>query len=255
MAEPPKEKVPFVLSGGGARGVAHIGVLQAFAEAGIVPSAISATSAGAWVGAFIAAGLTPQAITELWRGEWRLHLTRWRVLRGELLSQRRIGEFFEANLPAKRFEDLRIPLHITATDLERGGQRIFSSGDLIRPLLAAGAVPLIFPAVTIDGIPYVDGALSNNLPIEPFEDRRAETIAVYVNPLPPYSAHRTLRGKLDRIFHLSFREMVSRSSKGCRMFIEPPQLTRFGMFDLRHLEEIQRVGYTSAKSILETRTG
>jgi len=244
------EHVPFVLSGGGARGVAHLGVLQAFAEAGIFPSAISGTSAGALIGAFIAAGLSPLDATAILREEWRLHRTRWKVLRGELLSQRRIGEFLGAYLPAKYFEDLKMPLYVSATDLEKGGQRIFSSGEIIPPLLAACAVPVIFPPMTIDGSPYVDGGLSNNLPIEPFNDRRAEVIAVYVNPLPHYTAQRSLRRTLDRTFHLSFREMVLRSAKGCRLFVEPQALSTFGMFDLSRGAEIQRIGYEHAKSVL-----
>jgi NTE family protein len=248
------ERVPFVLSGGGARGIAHLGVLQAFAEADIVPSAISGTSAGALIGAFIAAGLSSQEATALLREEWRLHLTRWKVLRGEWLSQRRIGEFLKDYLSAKYFEDLKLPLYVSATDVEHGGQRIFSSGELIPPLLAACAVPLIFPPMMIEGTPYADGGLSNNLPIEPFDERRAETIAVYVNPLPPYSGHRTLRRTLDRTFHLSFREMVSRSSKGCRMFIEPTGLTEFGMFDLSQAAEIQRIGYEHTKAVLAAQT-
>jgi NTE family protein len=246
------ERVPFVLSGGGARGIAHLGVLQAFAEVDIVPSTISGTSAGALIGAFIAAGLTSQEATALLREEWRLHLTRWKVLRGEWLSQRRIGEFLNAYLPAKYFEDLKLPLYVSATDVEHGGQRIFSSGELLPPLLAACAVPLIFPPVMIDGTPYADGGLSNNLPIEPFDDRRAEVIAVYVNPLPHYTGQRTLRRTLDRTFHLSFREMVARSAKACRLFIEPTGLTEFGMFDLSQAAEIQRIGYEHTRSVLAT---
>ncbi len=244
------EQAPFVLSGGGARGVAHIGVLRACAEAGIDPSAISATSAGALVGAFIAAGFTPEELERLLREEWRLHLTRWRVLRGERLTQRRIGEFLQANLPVKNFEELRIPLHVTATDMAKGGQRIFSSGPLIAPLLASCAVPLVFPSVEIDGVPYVDGGLSNNLPIEPFDDRRSDVIAVYVNPLPPYTPRSNWRITMDRVFHLSFRELVARSAKGCRLYIEPQELARFGMFDLRHVARIGQVGYACAKECL-----
>lgn len=244
------EQLPFVLSGGGARGVAHIGVLRAFREAGIVPSAISGTSAGALVGAFIAAGVEPLELEQLVREEWRLDLTRWRVLRGDRLTQRRIGELLQAELPVRTFEELKSPLYVTATDLAKGGQRIFSSGPLIPALLASCAVPLVFPPVVIDGVPYVDGGLSNNLPIEPFEDRRSDTIAVYVNPLAPYDANGTWRTTVDRVFHLSFREMVARSAKGCRMYIEPQELARFGMFDLRHLEPIARIGYTHAKGVL-----
>ncbi len=248
------EQHPFVLSGGGARGVAHLGVLQAFAEVGITPSAISGTSAGALLGAFIACGMSPVEVTSMLREEWQLHRTRWKVLRGELLTQRRMGEFLQVHLPFKRFEDLKIPLFASATDLERGGQRIFSSGELIPALLAACAVPVIFPPVRIDGVPYVDGGLSNNLPIEPFADRKGEVIAVYVNPLPPYNTQRSLRRTLDRTFHLSFREMVLRSAKDCHLCIEPPELARYGMFDLSKAEEIQRIGYEYTKRLLAART-
>ncbi|MGV3638356.1 MAG: patatin-like phospholipase family protein, partial [Flavobacteriales bacterium] len=166
-------------------------------------------------------------------------------------SQRRIGEFLQANLPVKHFEELDIPLHVTATDMAHGGQRIFSQGPLIPALLASSAVPLVFPSVEIDGIPYVDGGLSSNLPIEPFEDRRREVIAVYVNPLPPYTARSNWRITMDRVFHLSFRELVARSAKGCRLYIEPPALARFGMFDLRHVDRIGQVGYTYAREVLQ----
>lgn len=244
------EQRPFVLSGGGARGIAHLGVLRAFAEAGITPSAISGTSAGALLGAFIACGLSPQEVDQILREEWRLQRTRWKLLRGERLSQRRIGEFLRAYLPCRYFEDLRIPFYVSATDMEHGGQRIFSAGELIPPLLAASAVPVIFPPVMIDGTPYVDGGLSNNLPIEPFDDRRAEVIAVYVNPLPHYIAERTLRRTLDRTFHLSFREMVSRSAKGTHLYVEPPALADYGMFDLSRAAEIQAIGYTYTRKLL-----
>ncbi|MCU0320019.1 MAG: patatin-like phospholipase family protein, partial [Flavobacteriales bacterium] len=193
------ERMPFVLSGGGARGLAHIGVLRAFAEHGIVPSAISGTSAGALVGAFITAGFSAVDVQQLLLDEWRLPTTRWRVLRGELLSQKRIGEFLRAYLPITTFETLHLPLYVSATDLVNGGQRVFQRGPLIPALLASSAVPLVFPPVEIDGVPYVDGGLSNNLPIEPFEDRRSEVVAVYVNPLPPYGARRTWRGTMDRV--------------------------------------------------------
>ncbi|MFT3886535.1 MAG: patatin-like phospholipase family protein [Flavobacteriales bacterium] len=244
------EQRPFVLSGGGARGVAHLGVLSAFAEAGIVPSAISGTSAGALVGAFIASGLTPLECIAMLQEEWQLHRTRWRMLRGELLSQRRIGEFLKASLPCQRFEELRMPFFVSATDLERGGQRIFSEGELIPALLAACAVPVLFPPMLIEGVPYVDGGLSNNLPVEPFRDRKSEVVAVYVNPLPSYDAKRSLRRTLDRTFHLSFREMVMRSAQGCHLYIEPPALAQFGMFDLRYVMEIERIGYRYTREVL-----
>ncbi|MDX9751085.1 MAG: patatin-like phospholipase family protein [Flavobacteriales bacterium] len=240
------EHRPFVLSGGGVRGAAHAGVLQALALRGIVPDAISGTSAGALVGALVADGHAPGDLMPMLHDALR-HARLWRRPRA---GSRRLEDFLRAHLRAERFEDLRMPLHVTATDLERGGQRIFSAGPLVPALMASCAVPLVFPPVLIDGTHYVDGGLSNNLPVEPFAARHAETIAVYVNPLSPFGPGRLGRfAMLDRVWHLSFRELVMRSAKGCHLFIEPPALSAFVMFDLRKLEAAERIGFAYATAL------
>lgn len=244
------ERVPFVLSGGGARGFAHLGVLEACAEAGLAPSAISATSAGALLGAFIAGGMAPAEVLALIHAQVPELFSRWRILRGDRLTQQRMREFLESCLPVKRFEDLGMPLFVSTTDFTTGRQRFFSSGDLVQPLLAASAVPMIFHAVEIDGVPYVDGGLSNNLPIEPFNDRRVEVIAVYVNPLSPLDGRLGFWDTFDRTVHLGFREMVARSAEGCRLLIEPSDLAAFSAFSVHDADLIRAIGYGHAKEVL-----
>ena len=122
---------------------------------------------------------------------------------------------------------------------------------LIPALLAASAVPVLFPPVAIGQGRYVDGGLSNNLPIEPFNDQRSEVIAVYVNPLAPLNARLNFRETIDRTVHLSFREVVARSSEGCRLYIEPPELAAFGILDLHRAERIRAIGRAHARKVLE----
>ena len=244
------QHAPFVLSGGGARGFAHLGVLEACAEAGIAPSAISATSAGALLGAFVAAGIPPAEVLALIHAHAPEIFNPWRILRGDRLSQQRMRDFLESFLPVKRFEELGMPFFVSTTDFTTGRQRIFSSGDLVPPLLAASAVPMIFPAVEINGTPYVDGGLSNNLPIEPFDDRRAEVIAVYVNPLAPLNGRIGFWDTFDRTVHLGFREMVARSAQGCRLLIEPPDLAAFSAFSLYDADLIRAIGFAHTKQVL-----
>jgi NTE family protein len=237
------ERRPFVLSGGGVRGAAHAGVLRALAERGILPEAISGTSAGALVGALVADGHAPGDIIPMLREEIR----RTSLLRWPKSGSTRIAAFLHAHLRAKRIEDLGLPVHIAVTDLEHGGQRVLSQGELVPALLASSAIPVLFPPVPIDGVFCVDGGLSNNLPVEPFAQRKPEVIAVYVNPLAPFvPGKRGMLATLDRVWHLNFREMVMRSAQGCHWFIEPPELSGFGMFDLRKLEAIERIGYDHA---------
>jgi NTE family protein len=106
---------------------------------------------------------------------------------------------------------------------------------------------VLFPPVPIGGVFCVDGGLSNNLPVEPFAQRKSDVIGVYVNPLAPFvPGKRGMLSTLDRVWHLNFREMVMRSAQGIHWFIEPPELRAFGMFDLRKLEAIERIGYEYA---------
>ncbi len=241
------EQRPFVLSGGGARGAAHLGVLRAFREAGIVPGAIAGASAGALAGALIADGYTAEQALGLVEQEFHRP---FRMRRPTLLSGR-IQGFLERNLRHELFEELPIPLYVSATNLEVGGQRIINKGNLVPALMASCAIPVVFPAVQVQGIYCVDGGLSNNLPVEPFADRRAEVVAVHVNPLPTFTpGKRSMWQTMDRIWHLNFREMVMRSAHGCRLFVEPEGLTRFNMFDLGKMVEIERVGYEWARTRL-----
>lgn len=244
------EKRPFVLSGGGARGAAHLGVLRAFAEAGIVPEAISGTSAGALVGALIADGRAPEEVHGMVEEELKGHS----LLVRPSSAARRIGDFLQRALRHRRFEDLPIPLHVAATDLEHGGQRIFSTGELLPPLMASCAIPLVFPPVQVHGVYHVDGGMSNNLPVEPFLAEKQRVVAVHVNPLPAFSPEkRGMLRSMDRIWHLNFREMVLRSAEGCGLFVEPQELSRFNMFELGKWSIIEEIGHAWASSLLAER--
>lgn len=239
---------PFVLSGGGVRGAAHLGVLRAFRDAGIRPSAISGTSAGALAGALLADGRSPEEVLALVEPE----LKRSRLLRRGGLASRRIEEFLRSELQHRYFEELPLPLHVSATNLEQGGQQVFSSGELVPALMASCAIPLVFPAVQVNGTYYVDGGISNNLPIEPFLGVRARVIAVNVNPLPPFRpGRRSMLRTMDRIWHLNFREMVLRSAQGCRLFVEPPALSAFNMFDLGKMAAIEQIGHAWGAGLLQ----
>ncbi len=240
-------KRPFVLSGGGIRGAAHLGVLRAFREAGTVPDAISGTSAGALVGALIADGRTPEEANELIQDE----LSRPRRIRKPTLVSKRIETFLRRTLRHTHFEDLSIPLYVSATDLEKGGQRVFSSGELLPALMASCAIPVVFPPVQVNGVYYVDGGISNNLPVEPFIAVKDRVVAVHVNPLPVFvPGKRGMMRTMDRIWHLNFREMVIRSAKGCHLFIEPAELSRFNMFELSKMKKVEEIGYSWTRKML-----
>lgn len=101
---------------------------------------------------------------------------------------------------------------------------------------------------------YVDGGISHNLPVEPFLAIRDQVIAVHENSLPKYvPGKQGMFRAMDRFRHLVFREMVMRSAKGCHLFIEPSALSRFNMFELAKMEEVEEIGHTYAREILQGR--
>ncbi|MBX6380303.1 MAG: patatin-like phospholipase family protein [Thermoflavifilum aggregans] len=240
----------FVLSGGGARGYAHIGVLQAFAEQGILPRAISGTSAGAIAGVLICDGYTPLEAAEIFRN-YKL-TPRFRLTRHSLgLSLHFLEAFLQRHLRHTYFEELRIPLFVSATDFTNGQLRVFDKGPIIPAVLAASAIPIIFPPVYIDGKPYVDGGLSSNLPVEPFLDRFAPIVGVHVNPLPEYDpAKRSFIRSLERTLHFAIRGVVHRNMMHCQWFIEPPGLSQFGLFDTHKFDEIYQIGLGYARAYI-----
>ncbi len=241
----------FVLSGGGCRGFAHLGVVKALKEHSIIPCEIAGTSAGAIAGTFLADGFAPDEIKELFLSQLKLSMFPLNWFKPGLISMKNIREFLEKNLTHTKFEQLQIPFYVTATNFINGVQTTFKEGELVNAVIAASSIPVLFPPVLINGIPYLDGGLSNNLPVEPFSDRKKDVVCVYVNPIKPFKSDEGSFEVLDRSIHLSFRPIVRKSSEGCYLYIEPENLYNYGLFDIHKLSEIFDVGYNSTKSILQ----
>jgi len=170
-------KVTFVLSGGGAKAVADLGAARALAEAGLVPTRYVGTSMGAVMGALLAGGLTPaeaQARLEDSGGASIGRPALGSMLRGvfarSVLRGEQVQEFLARVLPVSRFADLKVPLTVTAVDLDSGALLLMGDGGLDVPLataLAAScALPVYFPPVEINGRRYADGGLRAVVPLE-----------------------------------------------------------------------------------------
>jgi NTE family protein len=243
-------KRPFVLSGGGVRGFAHLGVLKAFEEKGIFPEAISATSAGAIVGAMVADGYSVDDILELsiknklFGFEWTFHFS-------SLLSLQPLRDFLNKYLLHKKIEDFVIPMFITATNLLDGSQKVFDKGEAISAILAACSIPFIFPSVTIDDVPYVDGGVTNNLPLEPLLiNRYSNIIGSHANPLPEYDSKMPITENLDRMMHMVIRQNVVHNIEHLALFIEPPSLSKYSLFEEKNKQTIYTEAYEYTQQYL-----
>ena len=245
-----KYKTGLVLSGGGARGFAHLGVLQALNEAGIFPDIISGTSAGALVGVLYADGYTPREILAIMNWASRFDFMRPAMPREGLLQINGIIKILKANLRAKTFEELRIPLFVSATDLNNGKSVYFSEGYLIEPVIASASIPVLFQPVKIGKISYVDGGVLDNLPIRPIENSCNVIIGSFVNPIGYVEKVSGLIGIAERTFMLSMSKDVLEKAKRFDLFIAPPELRNYGFLNPDKTQEVFDLGYFATKKKL-----
>jgi NTE family protein len=244
-------KIGLVLSGGGARGFAHLGVMQALNEAGIFPDIISGTSAGAIVGVLYADGYAPKEILMLMNWASRFDYMRPALPREGLLQINGIMKVLRTNLHSKIFEELKIPLFVTATDLNNGKAVYFSKGDIFEPVMASASIPILFQPVKINDISYVDGGVLDNLPIKPIENDCQFIIGSFVNPTGYIEKISGLINIAERTFLLSMSKDVLEKSKKFDLFIAPPELRNYNLFDPEKSQEIFDVGYNATKEKLE----
>lgn len=250
-----KYKWGLVLSGGGMRGAAHAGVIKALEEHGIEPEAIAGASAGAIAGSLYAGGHSWSTVLELFDNP---ALFKWSLLghrKPGFIDSDQFFPVFQSYFPEDRFEALHKKLYITATDIEHGESRVFSSGPLIRPILASAAYPVVFTPVEIEGVLYADGGIMNNFPVEPLLDQCEQLIGVYVNPAPlrklPAKALKSGLDVAERAYQLSIARDISQKFKHCAITISPEHLTDYGTFDLLKAEEIFDIGYKAGKKALK----
>ncbi len=177
-------RLALALSGGAARGFAHVGVLRAFERHGIAIDAIAGTSAGAVVGAAYAAGLSVDDIITFGRSlRWR-RLGRLTISRAGLQSSQPMEAIVRGKFPVTRFEDLRIPFAAVATDLHSGSEVVMKGrGDVAFALRASCSIPgLYVPAIDEHGRQLVDGGLVAIVPVAAARSLGADIIvAVDVN--------------------------------------------------------------------------
>jgi len=246
-----KFKIGLVLSGGGTRGFAHLGVIEALNEAGIYPDIISGTSAGALAGVLYADGYTPREILKLMNPGSRLDYMRPALPREGLLQIGGIMKILKSNLRAKTFEELKIPLYVSATDLNNGKAKYFSEGELLDPVMASASIPVLFQPVIINNICYVDGGVLDNLPLRPIEKKCRFLIGSFVNPVGYIEKISGLIGIAERTFMLSMSKEIGEKAKRFDLFVAPQELMNFRILDPEKSEELFSVGYNATKEKLK----
>jgi len=244
--------IGLVLSGGGARAAAHIGAIKALEEYGIFPTHISGTSAGAIVGALYAGGIGWAEMLTFFKTIPLFKVNKYARNKPGIINTETFYDSFKEFFPEDNFDALQKPLYVTASNIIDGTLKIFNKGQLIKPVLASASFPGVFTPTEIDGAHYVDGGTLNNFPVEPLKSECDKIIGVFVNPLKRISINDLKHSYtvIERAFRIKSAYESTSKFSDCDLVVYPEDLVNYGIFDMKNVEAIFNLGYTTTKEIL-----
>lgn len=267
------KKIGLALGGGGARGLAHIPMLETLDAFGIKPAAISGTSIGSIVGALYASGKNAGQIRERLKQFLLLkddsladrlskapHLLTWLSVmriekgRGGLVNTDNFLKFLLEEIGVETFEELEIPLQVVATDFWTGEEVVFDSGPLRPAIQASMAVPGVFAPVEWDGRVLVDGGIVNNVPFDLLTDSCDFTIAVDVAPTrdPGEAAVPALMDSVLGMFDMLIEKVMNQKRKESTADIYIlPKLVGVRVLDVDKLEAVYDMAQPAANQLRE----
>jgi len=249
--EPRTPAIGLALGGGFARGMAHIGVLKVLEEEGIPIRFIAGTSVGALIGASYCSGVSVQELEALSRSVRFTTFARWTVSRYGFASNDRMVAFLARTLKVKTFEELRIPLGVTATNFNTGEAVVFHSGSIIDPVRASCAYPGMFLPVNIRGQWLVDGMLSHPVPSRPVREMGAERVlAVHLKgQWSKDGAPRHLFDVIGQSFAIA-QDQMSHLWRGAADVVVEPEVSGFAYDDFKRAGELIRAGEVAMRKVL-----
>jgi len=234
-----------ILSGGGIRGMAHIGFIKALQEHGITIDRVSGASAGSLVGALFCNGNSTEDMLEFFKETPLFRYNYFSINKPGLIDTDRYYSVLKGYLMHDSFEELATPLHVAATNLQEGYLREFHSGPLIRPLLASASLSPVFSPVEIEGQLYADGGILSNFPLEFVADKAHRFIGSNTTELSSLSS-KHLRNALQLTARVSSLMIYSRTKEKlqrCDFYIQPSGLKKIGFLDKSGIEKAYTIGY------------
>ncbi|MDA8596104.1 patatin-like phospholipase family protein [Flavobacteriaceae bacterium] len=240
------KKVNLVLSGGGARGVIHLGVYKYLKENDYEIVQVAGTSAGSLVGCLIAAGCSPQDILKLMTSPEIKNFMKaspWR--RMSLFNLRGLRKLLLRIIPHNSFEGLTIPLTVCSTNLNTKKAHYLRSGDLVKSVIASCSIPIVFEPQYIDGELHADGGLTDNLPVKGLIKNDYPVIAVNVNNYRLNPLKR-MGDIAERIVNIAVANTVEYGLEHADYVINPSLYGVFPTLDLKSAKELVIIGYDEA---------
>ncbi len=244
-----RKKIGIALSGGAARGFAHLGVLKVLTEHGIPIDCIAGTSAGSFAGAAYASGLSVEEVIEISRKISWFRMSGFSYSPKGLLSNAAMGAFVNQHFPHRNLEDLPIPFAAVACDLETGKEVFLKdTGDLAMSIRASCAIPGVFVPVEIEGRRLIDGGVVSNVPTKAVKKLGAE-IVIAVDVLASGATYWGTPSTLLGIFFQSAMMLLRAASKAHHYRADVviiPELAHLRPDEIGKMDEFIKAGEAAA---------
>lgn len=241
-------KTGVAISGGAAKSIASLGVLEALFEIGIKPDRYAGVSGGAIASVFTAAGFSPKEQLRLIMESGKSIYFKPTLSKGGLFKTDRAAARYLELLGDVQFKDLSVPVTINATDYSTGNIVYFSEGAVIPALCATASVPGFFVPYEYQNMLLLDGAVSNNLPVEPLLDHCDRTLGILTAGTKFNAKKFSTRSIVWRTSQLmQYHNSILRGEK-CSLFLDVQGIDGFGMWDLKKGQQIFDAGYAYTMS-------
>jgi NTE family protein len=244
------QRIGLALSGGFARGIAHIGVLKVLEEEKIPIHFVAGSSVGAFIGALYCAGATAREMEQIACRVRRRHFAQLTISRYGFFSNRRMIKFLNKILKVRSFEELEIPLAVTATEISTGEGVVFRSGPLAEAVRASCAYPGVFPPVEAGGRLLVDGGLTHPVPTQPLREMGPDRIiAVHLRNRTGLGGPRNIFDVIAKSFAIAQQRSGAVWQSLADLVVEP-EVRQFKYDDFERTAELVRAGETAMRAAL-----
>jgi len=245
-----QKEIVLALSGGGARGAFHLGVLQYLDENNIKVKAICATSIGSIVGASYASGVSPKKQLELLKQKSTKKVFSFSWFRESLFNIDLKSKAIDSLINKEKLEQLDIPLYLTAVDLESGEEISFERGDLKTICTASSALVPVFKPVEYQGRVLVDGGFFNHMPYKPLKKYDLPLVGVNLNPLVKKPSRKRFMSYLKKV--MAIRMFIAAESQRGEYdyYISNDEILKYSIFSFKNFDKLFKLGYEEAKNVL-----
>lgn len=249
-------KLGLALSGGGARGFAHLGAIRAIEEVGLKPDIVAGVSAGSVIAVLYGAGISVDdimsAFTDRKFSDFANVNLRINANQG-LFDFSKFKNFIaELVAPYVNLEDLPIPTFVGVTDFDHGVPTEFHNGNIADAVAASCSIPICFRPQIINGVSYVDGGVLRNMPSWIIRSRCQRLIGVNCSPLlSTDTSNDSLLEIAMRAYNLMAKANQAFDMDMCDLAVETPQLANYKVFNLKEINKVFISGYATMKKALK----